>query len=195
MNDREQLKAIRQYIKSVFKNDVSGHDFYHMSRVAKNAVQIAAYEDADLFITEAAAWLHDVGDHKLFENPSKDIEKMNEFLRTLDISEEQISVINTIINEISFSKGKVPQSLEGKIVQDADRLDAIGAIGIARTFAYGGFHGQLIHHDELKNTSVQHFYDKLLTLKDTMNTNKARAIAEDRHGFMETFLNQLDKEW
>lgn len=190
-----QIKLVKNYVKELFENDETGHDFYHMKRVAKLAKEIALDEKTDPFICELAAWLHDVGDQKLFEDPADEIEKMNDFLTTIHISEDMIKEINEIITNISFRKGNVPNSIEGKIVQDADRLDAIGAIGIARTFAYGGANGQLIHHDERTDTSIQHFHDKLLKLKEGIHTKKAKQIARKRHRFMELYLEQFYNEW
>lgn len=190
-----QIKLVKNYVKELFENDETGHDFYHMKRVAKLAKEIALDEKTDPFICELAAWLHDVGDQKLFEDPADEIERMNDFLTTIHISEDMIKEINEIITNISFRKGNVPNSIEGKIVQDADRLDAIGAIGIARTFAYGGANGQLIHHDERTDTSIQHFHDKLLKLKEGIHTKKAKQIARKRHRFMELYLEQFYNEW
>lgn len=191
----EQIIAIKQYVKQLFELDVTGHDFYHMKRVANTAKSIAESENANIFLCEAAAWLHDVGDHKLFQQPKRVMKEMNLFLKTISISDDEVEKINAIIQNISFSKGNIPETLEGKIVQDADRLDAIGAVGIARTFAYGGANGQLIYSEVYQDTSIQHFYDKLLRLKDKMNTERAKQLATERHQFMEQFLEQFHKEW
>ncbi|MFB4169173.1 HD domain-containing protein [Virgibacillus sp. JSM 102003] len=196
MNNTEKLDAIRLYIYNIFSNDTSGHDYYHMKRVAKMAKTIAEQEGANQFIAEAAAWIHDVGDRKLFANSSNEINKLNEFLLTINCTSDQLKQIKAAVRDVSFSKGRIPVTQEGKIVQDADRLDAIGAIGIARTFAYGGSKEQPIWDNNTKdNTSVQHFYDKLLTLKDLMHTSSAKEIAEERHNFMENYLNQFFQEW
>ncbi|WP_082918038.1 HD domain-containing protein [Oceanobacillus sp. Castelsardo] len=195
MKKDEQLNAIQQYVKGLFRMDVTGHDFYHMKRVANTAKFLAEYENADSFLCEAAAWLHDVGDHKLFQQPNQVREEMNLFLKTISMSDKEVETINAIIQNISFSKGNIPETLEGRIVQDADRLDAIGAVGIARTFAYGGANSQFIYNENPQKTSIQHFYDKLLHLKDKMNTEKAKQMATDRHQFMEQFLDQFHKEW
>ncbi|WP_164668803.1 HD domain-containing protein [Virgibacillus doumboii] len=196
MNNQEKLTAIRVYVYDIFNDDATGHDFFHMKRVANTAKAIAEYEKADIFICEAAAWIHDVGDGKLFSDSEKELEKLEEFLHSLNCTSQQIDYIKTAAKDVSFSKGKTPVTLEGKIVQDADRLDALGAIGIARSFAFGGSNGQLIWHDSNhNNTSVQHFYDKLLKLKNMMNTDTAKQIAEERHRFMEKFLEQFFKEW
>lgn len=191
-----QLTAIRNYIHQFFALDSTGHDFYHMKRVAKLARFIAEHEKADLFVTEVGAWLHDIGDDKLFSCPEEAIENMISFLKEIKIPEETISEILNAIEDISFRGGKTPKTIEGKIIQDADRLDAIGAIGIARTFAYGGAKGQLIYNDiQADDTSIQHFHDKLLLLKDRMNTEFAKKIAQERHEFMESFLSKFYDEW
>lgn len=196
MNEIEKLTRIKEYISNLFHDDVTGHDYYHMERVARIAWQIGKNTKADLFLCEAAALLHDVGDKKLFEHPKEILNEMNVFLSTIELTSEQIERINQIIHEVSFRIGvKVPSTLEGRIVQDADRIDAIGAIGIARTFAYGGAKQQMIHHNTNKNTSIQHFYDKLLKLYDLLHTAKAKEIAASRHQFMEQYLEEFFKEW
>lgn len=196
MEPEEQLNAIRAYVQAMFHEDVTGHDFFHMERVARLARDIARKENANEFICEAAGWIHDIGDHKLFANPGKAWQDGIDYLLSLDLTEVQITQISDAVKDVSFSKGKqIPDTLEGKIVQDADRMDAIGAIGIARTFAYGGANNQLIHHTDQKNTSIQHFYDKLLKLKDFMHTSTAKEMAQQRHQFMEDFLEQFFKEW
>src|SRR5699024_6521805 len=150
-----------------------------MRRVAKMAKFISSEEHGDTFICEAAGWLHDIGDKKLFDTPDEAVKEMNTFLKDIQISDYEIQQIQVAMKDVSFSKGnKTPSTLEGKIVQDADRLDALGAVGIARTFAYGGAHNQLIHHpDKQDGTSIQHFYDKLLLLKDKMNTRTGKRLA------------------
>ncbi|SES79454.1 uncharacterized protein SAMN05216389_102203 [Oceanobacillus limi] len=198
MTQQEQLEKIKIYVHELFSNDATGHDYFHMKRVARLAREIAEKEEADEFISEAAAWLHDVGDKKLFLNREKALDDMNQFLLEVSLTKEQVKMINRAIEDVSYSKGKIPQTIEGKIVQDADRIDAIGAIGIARTFAYGGANGQLIYHDdetERSATSIQHFYDKLLKLCDLMHTTTAKNIAEQRHLFMKKYLNQFKMEW
>ncbi|MGJ9456770.1 HD domain-containing protein [Oceanobacillus sp. CF4.6] len=195
MMEDKQLAAIRDYAFQLFNTDVTGHDFFHMERVVNLVKQIAREENADGFICEAAAWLHDVGDKKLFRNPAQATENMHLFLESISMEESHITIIDTIINRISYRTGRIPETLEGKIVQDADRLDAIGAIGIARTFAYGGANHQMIHQPGVTFTSIQHFYDKLLKLKDLMHTDTAKTLAAERHQFMEKFLEQFNKEW
>ena len=195
MEKNNQLEAIRDYVFTFFHRDVTGHDFDHMKRVAIMAKKIAEDIDADSFICEAAAWLHDIGDRKLFSNPEEAIKKMNIFLASISIEERQINEINRIIETVSYQKGLIPDSMEGQIVQDADRLDAIGAIGIARTFQFGGANEQMIYQPGQSNTSIEHFYDKLLNIKNLMHTDYAKEIAEERHMFMEAFLKQFYHEW
>lgn len=197
MNKEQQLIAIRDYIYNLFHNDITGHDYYHMKRVASLAKDIAHHEHVDSFLCEVAAWVHDVGDKKLTSNPAQAVKNLDVFLKQIDFTNNDIIRVKQTIEDISFSKGNLtPNTIEGKIVQDADRLDAIGAIGIARTFAYGGANSQLIY-SEVKNegTSIQHFYDKLLKLKDSINTKRAKELAQERHRFMIMFLDQFQQEW
>ena len=177
-----------EYIGVLFQGNSGGHDREHTLRVYRNAMKIAEGEQCDKQIVALAALLHDADDHKLFHTENN----MNArtFLEDNNVSADMIQKICDAINAVSFSKnkGKVPETIEGKIVQDADRLDAMGAIGIARTFAYGGEHGRTL------SDSVQHFHDKLLLLKDMMNTKTAKKIAINRHEFLESFLAELDVE-
>lgn len=191
-----QLKKISEYVNHRFSNDSTGHDYFHLERVVKNATKIATEEDANLFITIAAAWLHDIADHKLTNNPEKELNELLQFLNQLGLQYSQIEAIMTIIDTTSYSKGVIPTTIEGKIVQDADRLDAIGAIGIARAFAYGGSKQRSIY-DPTKPTdsTIHHFYEKLLLLQDSMHTNTGRMIAVERHQYIENYLQQFYKEW
>jgi len=169
--------------------DTSGHDAEHVLRVYKNAMLIAGNEpECDVQLVALAALLHDADDHKLFA--TKDNANARRFLKKEGVPQDIADKICEIINSVSFSKnqGKCPDTLEGMIVQDADRLDAIGAIGIARTFAYGGAHGRAM------SDSVQHFHDKLLKLKDLMNTDTGKQLAAERHAFLEMFLTEYEKE-
>ena len=188
--DRETiLNNAVKYIKGLFAGNSDGHDAQHTLRVYKNVQEISeAYPEADAFITALAALLHDADDHKLFNTENNS--NARSFLQENGVPGETIERICEVINAVSFSKnrGKTPNTLEGKIVQDADRLDAMGAIGIARTFAYGGKEGRPIED------SVQHFYDKLLLLKDEMNTEAAKTIAMKRHEYMEGFLKEYYDE-
>lgn len=181
-------KAV-SFVKELFRGNAGGHDAGHTLRVYRNAMRIADAEPGcDRFITALAALLHDADDRKLFQTEND--RNARSFLARNGVSSELTERICEAIDSVSFSRnrGRVPDTLEGKIVQDADRLDAIGAVGIARTFAYGGEHGRPL------SESVQHFYDKLLLLKDTLNTASARILAEDRHAFLEAFLQQLREE-
>nr|WP_255639616.1 HD domain-containing protein [Aquibacillus saliphilus] len=195
MNKQKIVEKVESYVYDLFKNDDTGHDYYHMKRVAYMARHIAESESADEFIAEVGGWLHDIGDKKLFKEPLLVKKDMYSFLERLNLTVEQLSQIEKAVSGVSFSGGQKPLSKEGEIVQDADRLDAIGALGIARTFAYGGSNQQLIHSDESKNTSIQHFYDKLLLLKDLINTDTAKKLAEERHQFMNLYLEQFYSEW
>ena len=177
------------YVLQLFRNDSGGHDAAHTLRVYRNALKIAEKEPGcDVEIAALAALLHDADDHKLFATGNN--ANARRFLAENGATEGETERICGVINAVSFSKnrGRVPETLEAKVVQDADRLDAIGAIGIARTFAYGGEHGR--SPDE----SVQHFYDKLLLLKDLMNTEAGKALAEERDAFLEEFLRRYREE-
>ena len=188
----EQDKIISDaigYVKELFTGNSDGHGADHTMRVYHNAQMILAeYTEADSFVVLLSALLHDADDHKLFNTENN----MNArtFMERNDIPSETIEQVCRAINSVSFShnRGNSPETLEGKIVQDADRLDAIGAIGIARTFAYGGKVGRPL------SDSIKHFYDKLLLLKDEMNTDAAKKIALMRHEFMQEFLEEYHFE-
>ncbi len=183
------IKDAIEYVKTLFADDSGGHDAGHTLRVYKNAMMIAEKEPGcDKEIVALAALLHDADDHKLFNTENN--ANARSFLENHQLEAEKIEVICTAINSVSFSqnRGRRPETLEGKIVQDADRLDAIGAIGIARTFAFGGEHKRTLE------SSIQHFYDKLLLLKDEMNTGTAKELADERHEFMKAFLDEYGKE-
>ena len=189
MNNDELISEAIEYIKELQGKNFGGHDAAHSIRVYKNALVILDKEPAcDRTVVLLASILHDADDHKLCNNVNN--ENTRAFLARKGVSDDLIEEIVRTVNSVSFSKnrGKRPETLEGKIVQDADRLDAMGAIGIARTFAYGGEHGRSIEE------SVQHFYDKLLLLKDELNTETAKEIAEKRHAFLEAFITELDDE-
>lgn len=189
MNDQKLINDAIDYMAGLLGGNSGGHDASHSIRVYENALKIAEKEPAcDMTVVALASILHDVDDHKLFD--SKDNDNARKFLEDKGIPDEKIEKIVRVINSVSFSKnrGKKPETIEGKIVQDADRLDALGAIGIARTFAYGGEHGRSIED------SVQHFYDKLLLIRDELNTDSATAIASKRHEFLEAFIVELKEE-
>lgn len=189
MDDKKLISDAIDFVSDLLENNSGGHDTAHSLRVYKNALEIAGNESGcDMTVVSLAALLHDVDDHKLFNHENN--ENAREFLSNSGVPNEKIEEICSVINSVSFSKnrGKKPETLEGKIVQDADRLDAMGAIGIARTFAFGGEHGRSIEE------SVMHFHEKLLLLKDEMNTESARKIAESRHAFLEEFLSHYYEE-
>lgn len=214
--DKERIieKTI-EFVKNKLEGEGSGHDFWHIYRVYNLAVGLAKEEngEVDLFIVKLGALLHDIADWK-FNNGDTSVggKISEEFLRSLEVEEKVIEQVVYIVENISF-KGAGEQTkiktLEGSIVQDADRLDAIGAIGIARVFAYGGHAGREIYNPNVKyekhknfeeykkskGTSVNHFYEKLLLLKDLMNTETGKRYAEKRHKFMENYLEEFYGEW
>jgi Predicted HD superfamily hydrolase len=201
------IHSAEQFAKLQLERDPSGHDWWHVHRVRQLALELARSEGADPFICELAALLHDVADEKLNESKEAGLRKVRDWLSDQRIEPEAIRFVMTIIATMSYNGGKNPpmETLEGKVVQDADRLDALGAMGIARTFLYSGFKGQLLHDpdgnfDDLdyrsnRKTAIYHFYEKLLKLKDLLNTDTAKRMAANRHRFMESFLTQFYKEW
>lgn len=192
------IKKAMDFARNVFAGDASGHDFDHTLRVYHMATRLAIEEGADLQIVQLAALLHDVDDRKLSPETYEGKLRAVNFLKENGLENEKIQEIIDIISRISFSAQlPPPESIEGKCVRDADRLDAIGAIGIARTFAYGGSRGRRMHDPEGvdKNSSIQHFYDKLLRLKDTIHTPAGRRMAAERDRFMRQFLEQFYGEW
>lgn len=196
MSNQQILDSVKQIIQQKFSGEGTGHDYFHIERVVKNALQIARKEKADLFLTELTAWLHDVGDHKLNQGVDRSEEQITSILTQLKVRGEIIAAVIENVSQISFSKGKTAESMEARIVQDADRLDALGAIGLARVFAFGGSKQREIHNPgNPGQTSIQHFYDKLLKLKDKMNTTAGKAMAIERHRYLEDFLQQFYKEW
>jgi len=210
--NKDIIQTAEEFVKNQLGQDSTGHDWYHIERVRRNALLIAEKEDkGDRFIIEMAALLHDIPDEKLNESKEVGEKKLTDFLYTLELELPERDHIVDIIDSISFKGGKnsVLSSVEAKIVQDADRLDALGAIGIARTFAYGGKKGQAMYDPEIgvrenmteeeyrkgKSSSVHHFYEKLLKLKNLMNTDTAKEMAEQRHQYMVQFLQQFYHEW
>lgn len=197
MNKKDILAQTQTYIKKTFLDEGTGHDYFHIERVVTNAKKILETEDADPFLVELAAWTHDIGDYKLHDGVDKSEKLIRAFLASIQVEEETIVRILEIVSQVSFSKGNKPTTIEAEIVQDADRLDAIGAVGIARCFAYGGSVGSILYnpYDNSKDaSSVQHFYDKLFRLKDLMNTKTAKQIAEKRHLYMENFIQEFYQE-
>jgi len=213
MDKNQIINQTAEYIKLRLSGEGSGHDWWHVYRVWKNAVHIAESEEADLFIVELAALLHDIADWK-FNDGNDDIgpQMAKEWLESLNVEENVVVHVCNIIQDISFKGAGVATNMktkEGMIVQDADRLDAMGAIGISRAFAYGGSKGREMYNPELKpenhnsfeqyknskGSSINHFYEKLLLLKELLNTETARKIAEKRHVFMEEYLSEFFLEW
>ncbi|MCK4635622.1 MAG: HD domain-containing protein [Candidatus Moranbacteria bacterium] len=213
MDKAKVIDKTIEFVKEELKNAESGHDWWHIYRVWKLSKHIAKDEKVNLFIVELGALLHDIADSK-FHDGDETIgpKKARNFLQSLNVDEEIIDHIGKIIDNISFKGGSYVQnfkSLELGVVQDADRLDAMGAMGIARTFNYGGYINSPLHDPSIKSnlnmnkeeykkgnsTTVNHFYEKLLLLKDRMNTETGRKIAEHRHEFMKQYLDEFYKEW
>ena len=213
MHKDKRFDALENYVKDKFQNEGTGHDWYHIERVIKLSVFIAEKEGASADLVYLTALLHDINDHKFnggdFEANRKSAQKL---LEQHNFEKEIISLVTKAIDEISFKGNQVKDSNTteiSKIVQDADRLDAIGAIGIARTFAYGGSIDQPIYDPEIppakhdtkeayfnaRTHTINHFYEKLLLLKDRMHTKTAKKIAEKRHQIMDSFLKDFYSEW
>ena len=213
MDKKQIILKTADYVKEKLGGEGSGHDWWHIYRVWETAVKIAAREKADRFIVELAALLHDIADWKFNDGDAKaGSRKAREWLMSLNVDEAAIQHVCQIIDDISFKGAGVKTAMktaEGSIVQDADRLDAIGAIGIARAFAYGGykerelynpeikpeFHNSFEQYKNSKGPTINHFHEKLLLLKDLMNTGTAKKIAEDRHRYMENYLQRFYDEW
>jgi uncharacterized protein len=213
MNKELIIQKTILFVKETLSDAEGGHDWWHIYRVWRLSKQISQGEKVDSFIVELGALLHDIADSK-FHNGDEEIgpRKAKEFLQSLDISEDIILHIENIISNISFKGGGHTQefkSPELNIIQDADRLDAMGAIGIARAFNYGGYKNRKIYNPEIKPnlnmtkeeykennySTINHFYEKLLLLKDRMNTSTAKSMAEHRHRYMELFLDEFYEEW
>lgn len=197
MENKDILIKTQEYVKETFLREGTGHDYYHIERVVINSRKILQTEKADGFLVELAAWLHDLGDHKLHNGVDKSEELINAFLNSLVVEQPIIGRVIEIVSQVSFSKGNRPSSIEAEIVQDADRLDAIGAIGIARCFAYGGSKHRILYspdEKEKESSSIQHFYDKLLKIKGLINTESAKLIAARRDSFMEEYLAEFYRE-
>lgn len=214
MSSSKIIEQTILFVKKNLKNAEGGHDWFHIQRVYNNALLIAKNEkDIDLMIVQLGALLHDIADSKFHDGDEKiGPQKASKFLETLGVARNRITHIENIIKNISFKGGNFNQTFtsnELNVIQDADRLDAIGAIGIARCFNYGGFKNRALYNpdikpnldmskEEYKNSNaptVNHFYEKLLLLKDKMNTETGKKIAEKRHQFMEEYLVQFYNEW
>jgi len=207
------LKKTESFTKKALNNEGTGHDWWHIDRVRNNARLINSTERADGFIVELAVLLHDVGDRKVIKQKEDDYSIAENFLKKQKVSADVIERVMFIIQNMSFSKSlnnkKENVSKEFYIVQDADRLDAIGAIGVARAFVYGGSKGRLMYdptkkaqrinttknYRKLNSSTFHHFEEKLLLLKDLMNTKAAKKIADNRNKFMEKYLEQFLYEW
>jgi uncharacterized protein len=213
MNNPDIILKTIDFVKVSLSEAEGGHDWWHIYRVWKTAKHIAKNEEVDIFVVELGALLHDIADSK-FHDGDEEIgpRKAKAFLESLQVENEVIIHVVNIIDNISFKGGKLTQkfkSPELDVIQDADRLDALGAIGIARTFNYGGFKGRTIYNPEIKPNlyltkeeyknsdapTLNHFYEKLLLLKDLMNTDTGRKMAEERHDFMVSYVDQFYKEW
>lgn len=203
------IQETKEYIKNIFNNNYDGHDYYHSIRVYEIATKIAIEEKANLFVVQLSALLHDIDDRKVLNNPNND--SVRDFLGKNNVPKTIIDDICNNINDVSFFgiDSVIPRTLEGKCVQDADRLDAIGAIGIARAFAFGGSNKRLIYDPKsepiynmnkevyIKNNSstINHFYEKLFLIKDMMNTKIGQTMALERDYYMRTFLDEFFAEW
>ncbi len=206
------LKKTEEFVRSKTEGEGTGHDWWHMWRVRNMALRIAEKEGGDILVVQLAALLHDIADWKFHggdEHASARAAK--EFMESAGTDPGTIAHVCDIINKVSFKGASVASAMtpEGMAVQDADRLDAIGAIGIARAFAYGGLRQRELHnpdtkpvmaanfdeYNKSKTTTINHFHEKLLLLKDMMNTETGRQMAEERHAFLEKFLEQFMKEW
>ncbi|TCI29496.1 metal-dependent phosphohydrolase [Exiguobacterium sp. SL-10] len=180
-----------RYVAKLHGGDHTGHDMAHLDRVRRLTTHLAEGEAVDGLALTLAALLHDVEDEKL----GRDKGLVASHLDTLTLDPDQRAHILTMIEEASFSKGRSPSSRESAMLQDADRLDAIGAIGIARTFQFAGARGNSLHGEDDPKSAVAHFEEKLLRLANQMHTERARRIARDRHAFMVTFLDRFEAEW
>lgn len=212
-NKGKIIQKVKNYVKQNLGGEPTGHDWWHAWRVWKMAKEIAKKEGGNLFVIELSALLHDIADWKFYKGNTKvGSEKAKILLEKLRVDDKAIKHICHIIDNVSFKGAGVKNGMktkEGMIVQDADRLDVIGAIGIARTFAYGAYQGREIYNPEIKpklhksfkayrdgkSTSINHFYEKLLLLKNRLNTKTAQKIAQKRHKFLEDYLKQFFKEW
>jgi len=199
----EIVASLEQHVQKHMPPDPTGHDWPHVWRVLKNAEKINQVEKGDIFQITLIALTHDLYDHKFFNGTQEEAEKqLLSLLINFKIENTiAIEVVKQVFN-LSFKKGQTPReplSKEGKIVQDADRIEAIGAIGIARAFAYGGFKNRLMNHEKNQavpeGTTFDHFFEKLLKLYDLLNTQTAKEMAKDRFDFMQEFAKRFEQEW
>lgn len=205
------IEKTEKYVREVFANSEGSHDWHHIDRVRRLACYLAEQEGADLFLVEMAALMHDLDDRK-YHIEGMPANRSETLLKKLEVDSADATAILQIISEVSYRGAGVEtpvSSSESAVVQDADRLDAIGAIGIGRAFAYGGSRGRALYHPEetlvmhdhpdqyysSRNSTIAHFYEKLLLLKDRLHTDAARKVADDRHAFMLRFLDQFYAEW
>ncbi|HEY7356376.1 MAG TPA: HD domain-containing protein [Ktedonobacterales bacterium] len=211
MEQERILAAARAHVRERLEHDSSGHDWWHIDRVVRLARRLAREEGADVFLCELAALTHDLVDWKLNPDEARALADLRAWLAAQGVEAATAAAVTDIITHLSFKGGSQPpmRTLEGQIVQDADRLDAIGAIGIARAFAYGGAKGLPLHDPEARPreqmtaaeyrrqqaATINHFYEKLLLLKDRMNTATARRLAAQRHAVLEAFLAEFQAEW
>jgi len=210
MKKQQVITAIEKYVRSIMQKDSSGHDYWHIDRVRKIALKIGKKENADLFVVELASLLHDIDDWK-FKKGGQRVKKVKSLLSQLSVEQKVINNIINIIKNVSYKGSKVKRRLrtiEAKVVYDADKLDTLGAIGIARIFATGANRERVLYNPEIplskkvgdyrkrdSYSSIHHFYDKILTLKNTLNTKTAKKMAEPRHKYIKQYLNQFFKEW
>lgn len=215
MNQEQIISKTINFVKEQLKNAEGGHDWFHVERVYKNTLLLSKSEDVNTLVVQLAALLHDIADSKFHDgDESIGPRKALNFLKSLAIADDMIAEVVFIIKNMSFKNSlgensAIEKSIEFQVVQDADRLDAIGAIGIARCFNYGGFKNRVLYDPEIQpnlnltkeaykksdSPTINHFYEKLLLLKDQMNTETGRNIAQKRHEFMEQYLDQFFGEW
>ncbi len=211
MDTKLLVQAAERWVLEELGGDSSGHDWWHIERVRRLAVRLSAETGADLFVCELAALLHDIPDEKLTGDEAGGLRKVERWLNEHGVETGVRDHVMEIISTMSFKGGggSGMKTLEGQVVQDADRLDALGAIGIARTFAYSGWKGQPMHDPSLpprtsmtaeeyrqgKSSAYNHFHEKLLKLSKLMNTDAALRLAEERHRYMESFLLRFEREW
>lgn len=205
----DEIQFLLRKVKEIFEGDAGGHDYWHTLRVYRNAMTIAEQEECDKRIVAIGALLHDVDDVKLFATDHYSNAKS--IMAELGLDPAAVDEVLTIIDQVSYkgADSVVPTTIEGKIVQDADRIDALGAIGAARAFAYGGSRGRCMHDPDVKpmehitevayrnnvGTTINHFYEKLFRLKDLMNTETGRMIASERDAYLRDFLDKFMAEW